>query len=149
MDLGAGTGVFCSVFHHLGVSSDKLIAVDLENPTHRGINAKEFWPIRRKNNYQPNPEDIVFIAWGTSGINDIVDDYVERGGKCIIILGEANVTYDPDKFMDQEDWMVKLHHVPGALSIYAEQLSINNNIRDQKISLLWILFEKYKTYMGY
>lgn len=149
VDLGAGNGIFCSVFHDLGVPGDKLIAIDLENPTHRGVNAKEFWRINRDNNYKLNPEDILFIAWGTTGIDTIVDDYVERGGKCIIILGETNVTYDPEKFMDQEDWMVELHHVPGPLSIYSEQLSINKNIRDLKVSLLWILFEKYKTYMGY
>jgi hypothetical protein len=156
VDLGAGTGVFCKVFNDLGVSSDKLITVDLENPTHisafgdtKSIKRREFWPVIRNNYYQPNPEDIVFIAWGTTGIDNIIDDYVKRGGKCIIILGETNVTYDPEKFIDQEDWMVKLHHVPGPLSIYAEQLSINKNIHDQKVSLLWILVEKYKTYMGY
>lgn len=149
VDIGAGNGVFCKVFNHLGIPNDKLIAVDIENPTHRGNNAKEFWHIHREDNYKPNPEDILFIAWGTSGINGIVDDYVERGGKCIIILGETNVTYDPEKFIDQEtekpkkDWTVELHHVPGALSIYAEQLSINKHM---KVSLLWTLFEKY---MGY
>ena len=159
VDLGAGTGLFCKVFHDLGVPGDKLIAVDITNPTHTPLDAsierKEFWHINLDNNYKPNPEDILFIAWGTSGIDDIVDDYVERGGKCIIILGETNVTYDPEQFMDsetekpKEDWWVELHHVPGALSIYAEQLSINKNIRDMKMGLLWILIEKYNTWMGY
>lgn len=157
VDLGAGTGAFCSVFNHLGVPADKLIAVDIENPTHTGNKSsvrKEFWPIVRDNDYQVNSEDILFIAWGTTGIDDIVDDYVERDGKCIIILGETNVTYDPEEFIDREtdkpkeNWIVDLHHVPGALSIYAEQLSINTNIKGYPSALLWVLVDYYNRYMN-
>ena len=56
---------------------------------------------------------------------------------------------DHETHKPKQDWMVELYHVPGPLSIYAEQLSINNNIHDMSVALLWILVEKYKTYMGY
>ena len=96
MDLGAGTGVFCKVFHHLGVPGDKLIAVDIENPTHRGINAKEFWHIHRDNNFKPNPQDILFIAWGTTGIDNIVEDYVgETPIAPLLILKKGELTGSP------------------------------------------------------
>ncbi|HSW77028.1 MAG TPA: hypothetical protein VLG50_08270 [Candidatus Saccharimonadales bacterium] len=32
IDLGAGTGLFCKVFNHLGIPNDKLVAVDLPDP---------------------------------------------------------------------------------------------------------------------
>lgn len=135
VDLGAGTGVFCLVFHHLGIPADKLIAVDIENPTHttafggttKSSVRKNFWPIVRNNDYKPDPNDILFIAWGAY-IDDVVTDYVKRGGKCVIILGETNVSYDPETFIEETDWIADLHHVPGPSSIHFERLSINKKV---------------------
>lgn len=129
VDFGAGTGVFCKVFNHLGIDKDKLIAVDRLRPSHTSEYSKNFWPIHRDNNYVVDIDDILFISWGTA-IGKVIDSYISRGGTTIILLGESDngCTFPSDYLKDRKDWEVKLHHVPGPASQYAEMLSVNIKI---------------------
>lgn len=114
-------------FNHLDIPEDKLIAVDLQNSSHISGESKNFWPIYRDDNYKVYCNDILFIAWGTYRLECIIYDYVEQGGKCIIILGEEErgCTFGPDFFVNNPNWKVELHKVPGPASLYSERLSIN------------------------
>ena len=125
VDFGAGTGLFCKVFHHLGISQDKLLAVDLHQPTH-AKQTKQFWPIHRDDDYHVDVNDILFVAWG-SGITNVIDDYVDSGGFCVMILGEVDYgcTTPANYFENIEGWDMELIHVPGPASAYTEHLSIN------------------------
>lgn len=128
IDLGAGTGLFCKVFNYLGIPEDKLLAID--HPTiscFKSLKSKNFWPIHREDNYQVDPNDILFIAWGVSTLKNIINDYVEKGGQCAIILGEegGNMTTDPEKFVEDSRWDIIIYKVPGPASLWSEELSIN------------------------
>ena len=127
VDIGGGTGLFCKVFNHLGIPENKLLAVDLSNPSHCSSESKNFWPIHREDDFKVDPNDILFIAWGVTKSHRIIDDYVERGGHCVIILGElgGNITTDPEMLIENPEWNVEIHEVPGPASLWFERLSIS------------------------
>ena len=135
VDLGAGTGVFCKVFNDMGIQENKLLAIDLIKPSHCSKHSRSFWPIYRYDNYKVDSNDILFIAWGLN-FEYIVDDYVKRGGHCVIILGElgGGLTFPPDFFLDDNDqpkdgWDVVLHKARSPLLSCCERLSINRRIK--------------------
>ncbi|HSW77029.1 MAG TPA: hypothetical protein VLG50_08275 [Candidatus Saccharimonadales bacterium] len=56
----------------------------------------------------------------------MIDDYVDRGGQCVIILGECgDLTTDPEKFLHDDRWDTVMYEVPAAASFCPETLSIN------------------------
>jgi len=138
IDFGAGTGIFAFMFNQMGISNDKILAIDIVKPTHSDKLQRNFWDICSKDNYKVDPHDILFISWGTD-VEKAVNSYIARGGKCVIILGEEgyNMSFPSDYFEDEEneytnddnlnrdEWEVNLIHVPGGLSQYSEYLSIN------------------------
>jgi hypothetical protein len=132
VDFGAGYGAFCKVFNHLGIPAEKLLAVDLIKSSHCIEKNDYFWPIHRDNNYIIDIDDILFIAWGTK-MDHILEDYITRGGSCVIILGEmtGGCTFPSDIFLDEKTresrvgWNVVLHEVNGPVSYCSERLSIN------------------------
>lgn len=133
VDFGAGTGLFCRVLNYLGVPQDKLIAIDKIRPSHDSPNSKKFWPIYREYNYKIDVNDILFVAWGVYNVGIFIDDYVMRGGFCVIILGEMDggCTLPSDYFIDEKtnqtraDWDIKLYEVSGPATFCNERLSIN------------------------
>ena len=125
VDFGAGSGLFCRVFHYLGIPPDKLFAVDFAVPLCGTYNNRQLWP--RSEDFVVNPRHILFIAWGL-GCAGFVRQYVASGGWCVIILGEpawGGCTYPVDTFRDEPAWTVNFQHVKGAASLSMEFLSIN------------------------
>lgn len=129
IDFGAGTGLFCKVFHHLGIPEDKLLAVELLKSSSLFCSPEslKFWPIHRDNDYIVNPDDILFIAWGVCKVESIVNDYVDRGGKCVIILGDFHGTCTVNhKMLEGKDgWIVETYKVPGPMLSFKDGLSIS------------------------
>jgi hypothetical protein len=127
IDMGAGTGLFCRVFHHLGIPENRLLAVDLPNPSHTSVLNKNFWPIHY-GAFEVGEDDILFIAWGVD--RSVIEDYVANGGQWVIILGEIDggCTVPADFFNDHVDWEVELHTVDGPASLWCERLSINRRL---------------------
>ena len=124
VDLGCGSGFFCFLLHHLGIPKHLLLAVDLPQPSHDTDKYKPQWNIHREENYRIAPSDILFVAWG-SGVKAQVDQYVQDGGDCVIILGEADCTFDCGYFDERADWDVAAHHVMGPASPSSEYLTFN------------------------
>lgn len=137
VDFGAGTGLFCKVFNYLGIPEEKLLAIDRIKPSHNNPKNKCFWTINHDDDYKVDIDDILFIAWGSCD-NYVIDNYVTRGGTCVIILGEewggctlssdyflVNHEGKPDDFMKNDGWDIKVHNVPGPASYYSEKISIN------------------------
>ena len=126
IDLGAGSGIFSYMFHQMGIPNDRIIAVDLEKPTHSNPEQRKFWNITKNSNFEFDPIDILFVAWG-SGIYGNVDKYCDNGGTCVIILGETGdgCTFPSDYLSENEQWTVESHHVPGPASAYSEYLTVN------------------------
>lgn len=137
IDLGAGSAIFASMFHQMGIPKDKIIAFDLKEPTHSNSKKRNFWKISTKKEYQIKPNDILFIGWGVYNIKEIIDKYCEDGGFCVILLGEDDgCTFSTNYFGDIENykdssypkrnnWNVKTHHVIGAATTYGESLTVN------------------------
>lgn len=125
VDLGCGSGLFCMLLHHCGIPADRLFAVDKVEPTHETGTYKPQWPIHRDDCFDVPPGDILFIAWGSHSVTPIVERYVEQGGTCVVILGEADCTFDCDYFSENKLWKVRSHHVPGPASQLSEFLTFN------------------------
>jgi hypothetical protein len=139
IDLGAGSGIFSYMFNEMGIPGDKILAVDMKIPTHTNPEKRNFWPIHNCDNYVADKNDILFIAWGIYALDTIVSDYNERGGTCVIIVGEMDgCTYSPGKFLEYGDdhfyiypyvpkneWTVNTHFVPAAAKLSSETLSVN------------------------
>lgn len=144
IDVGAGSGVFAHILCELGIPKEKIIAFDLEEPTHKLEGQRTFWNITHTVDIKPT--DVIFVAWG-SGTTRIVDQYMSNGGKCVIILGELcyGCTFPADYFVENSDcsfddgsndnenpvntrsssWDIDMYHVPGPASNHGEHLSIN------------------------
>ncbi len=129
VDLGAGSGFFCLALHHLGIPAEKLFAVDRMEPTH-GQYHKLLWPIWREYHYVVPKNDILFIAWGTSGHIDVLEEFIAKGGSKVIILGEwgNDCTLASDYFRKNKAWKSTLIHVIGPASYFNEHLSMNVKI---------------------
>lgn len=125
----------------MGIPKEKIVAIDLENPTHMHPKQRKFWEITLLNNYEIKPYDILFVAWG-SGIGQQVNNYAENGGKCVILLGETKdgCTFPSDYFIPDKydlekkeikienpvsEWESESHHVIGPASQYSEYLTVN------------------------
>ena len=149
------SGIFTYVFHQLGVPTENLLPNHLLKPSHRNSEQRIFWPptLVEELDFQVDPNDIIFIAWGSS-VGKVVNSYVERGGFCVIIQGEEDggCTFPSDYFTcsllgedDEEDkgegesesefgrnpkpgWEVQFHEVPAAAKYSAEILSINRKV---------------------
>jgi hypothetical protein len=136
VDLGAGTGIGAYMFAHAGIPQDSIVALDLPVQTHRMDTQRSFWPIVHE--YDIKPQDILFVGWGY-GTDNVVEDYINRGGTCVIILGESGggCTFPADHFQHGVDldsateskeypgWTVVMTHVPGPASQYSECISVN------------------------
>lgn len=124
VDLGAGSGMFCKVLHHLGIPEDKLLAVDLPRPNY-GTYHKTFWPILRAENSVVPRRAILFVAW-SGGTEPIIRRFLKRGGRYLILLGEVDgCTLSSDLLMGDSKWNVQLVSVRGPAS-YMEYLSLNS-----------------------
>lgn len=133
VDIGAGTGNFCKVLNHLGIPGDKLLAVDVKYSIHN-----MFWPIILEANFKVDINDILFIAWVIDDIENILKDYINRGGKYVIIIGKlrSGCTLAADWFLNEESdqpiegWNVEMYDIPGPISYYQERLTINIKLLD-------------------
>ena len=126
--------MFTWLLYRKGIPCDKLVALDLpeEDKTHRF--RSKFWNIRT--DYDISKDDIIFIGWGGSGIDDIIFKYINEGGKCIIIQGEIGYcTFTTDYISDnpeyKEDWETYDYLVAPSLSCYHDHLTVNTKY-DQK-----------------
>jgi len=130
VDLGAGSGVFCSIFHELGIPKDNILAIEHSQSRHRLENQRKFWDVIVDDEFVADKEDVIFIAWGL-GQDCVLEKYIEDGGKCVIILGESNTgcTLPSNWFYvnDYEGWTTKTKGVPAACSFYpaTEFLTVN------------------------
>lgn len=135
VDMGAGSGVFCMMFHDAGIPAHKLLAIDKTIPIECWKTTNTFWEIARDDDFEVPIDDIFFVAWGgyQGGIVERLESYIERGGWCVIILGETDggCTLPCDYLVDDGEWNSVLIHVDGPASAYAEHLSIN--IRQAKV----------------
>jgi hypothetical protein len=115
------------VFNYLGIPEDKLLAVDLTNPSHCKSKQKKFWPIHRDDEFKVDPDDILFIAWGVTNTEKTLYDYIDRGGHCIIILGELGegLTLDPEILEGKDDWIIESHEISSPMGSCMERLVIS------------------------
>lgn len=152
IDMGAGSGVFCMMLHDAGIPADKLIAIDKNEPIPCYKTTNTFWNIIRDDEFRVPINDIFFMAWGgCGGIEQRLYDYINRGGWCVIILGEIKdgCTFPSDYLEDNEDWNSVLIHVGGPASCYAEFLSINTRKAPLKIYCEHINCWQYAVSSGY
>ncbi len=132
IDFGSGSGIFAYMFNQMGIPEDKIVAVDLPEPTHSNEKQRNFWSIHREENYQVDTNDIFFIGWGCGCYNNVVS-YCERKGKCVIILGEydgctfSSGFFIKDNYNNTEytNYEVNDYSVPGAATRYGELLTVN------------------------
>lgn len=129
VDFGAGSGIFTFMFNQIGIPKNNLIAIDLVNPTYSDKSQRIFWNIDRTDSYNINQHDILFISWGTE-MEFIVDQYISKGGICVIILGEldSGCTFPSDYIINSgynSEFNTEIHHVVGLYSIYQEHISVN------------------------
>lgn len=127
VDLGAGSGVFCMMFHDAGVPTDKLLAIDKETPVKCWQTTNTYWPITRDDAFDVPIRDILFLAWGGGDSNLRLDSYIKRGGWCVVILGELGdgCTFPSDYLVEDEEWESTIIHVDSPAFCNAEHLSIN------------------------
>lgn len=129
VDFGCGSGIWCLLLNNAGIPKDSLIGVDLPDENKNLHNfGRKYYDIIYDNNYQVDKNDIFFIAWGYID-EKIIDDYVSRGGKCIIILGEdrGGCTHPSgDYFINKNNLKVKITKViAGVSTITPDILSLN------------------------
>lgn len=129
VDFGAGSGLWSLLLNHAGIPKESLIAVDLpEENKHIHKFTRKYYDIIESKNYKVDSNDIFCILWGYIDKN-IIDDYIKRGGKCIIILGEeSNGCTNPpgDLFIHDNRWDVtSVGVVPGAYTWIEDILSLN------------------------
>jgi hypothetical protein len=141
IDIGAGTGLFCSVLHYLGVQKECLVAFDEKTPSHRSEKSKQFWPIVHDFTFDYE-NDILLIAWGcpTQEMEYIVDNFVLHGGKHVVLIGEQHpdMTFGWNYFtcdetgirtknnIDVSHWSTQSIHINGPASYYSERVSVNS-----------------------
>lgn len=130
VDFGAGSGIWELLLHDAGICKESLVAIDLPKEKKTHIFSQIYWPIQEISDYQVDINDILFIAWGSvsNRTSCVVDDYVERGGKCVILLGERDggCTYpSTDHFQEKDNWHIEEVHVPAGASYYPEALTFN------------------------
>lgn len=95
IDVGAGTGLYSALLHRMGIPKEKMIALDLEERTHRPKEVThDFYPI--VTSVDIKPIDALLIVWGC-GCDKIVDKYAKTG-TCVIVQGEGRggCTYPTD-----------------------------------------------------
>lgn len=143
VNVGAGSGVWEYLLQDMGISGESLVAIDVPDTekTHRF--AKRFYNITEvnKGEYQTPIEDVLIIMWGY-GMTNIVTDYVNRGGWCVILLGEsyeAATHPSGDEFthgsLNDRNWVTQsISVVGGAGSCCRDILSLN--IRPDRSNIL-------------
>lgn len=119
IDMGAGSGVFCWLLQRAGIPKEKLVAVDLPEDRKTQEFICCYWDgIIRDESYTPNPEDLLFVAWGyEQDEEDVVgapfiscwspvQRYIDAGGQCVMILGEdeGGVTTSCDAMKSVPGW---------------------------------------------
>lgn len=64
--------------------------------------------------HRPDPRKTLLISWGRS-IDYVVDDYVDQGGRCVIVIGEGEqgCTYYADEFKLRQKHGFKLSLQPA------------------------------------
>ena len=127
IDLGAGSGVFTWLFNRKGIPADKLVALDLNQDDKTHTFELSFWPTTTA--YKINKDDIIFIAWGIHRMEEIVDNYILDGGRCVIIQGEYGCTFQPDFISDNSkyntEWITSIYRVAPGLSCTGDDLTVN------------------------
>lgn len=127
VDVGAGSGIWELLLHNRGVHADKLLSIDLPNEKKTHKFKHVYWDIQEIENYSVDINDILFVAWGY-GVRNIIDDYVNRGGKCVILLGEQEggcTSPGTDYFENKKDWIVFEVYVVAGMSCIPECLTLN------------------------
>ena len=126
VDMGAGSGLFCLMFHDAGVPADKLLAIDKIKPSKQWKTTHQFWPIQHCDDFEVPIDDIFFLAWGGETKSRLTS-YIERGGWCVVILGEDDdgCTFPADYLAENDEWHYISIYVDGLASFDAERLSIS------------------------
>jgi precorrin-6B methylase 2 len=62
VDFGAGSGVFSHLLALRGVPRKRIVAVELDQPTHGSPNQRQFFPLTR--GYTIKPVDMLLLCWG-------------------------------------------------------------------------------------
>jgi hypothetical protein len=97
-----------------------IVSVDRKKATHSF--KKQFMPVIREE-YTVHPDDVLMIMWGY-GMSGIVDDYVRRGGWCVILIGESQCGctdpsgdyFSTDGEFQALNWNIREEIVPGGAS---------------------------------
>jgi hypothetical protein len=91
IDYGAGTGIYCLLLEALGIPRDKLIALD------RIDDDRAFYPLTVSKNFDFQPDDCIFIAWGHG---QDLRSCIQAGCHCFIFQGEKSggCTFPVDYF---------------------------------------------------
>jgi hypothetical protein len=129
IDLGAGTGIYSLLLSDMGIPRERMIAVDLTKKTHK--TCRELYPVVIDDQYRLDPEDVVLIVWGVDTHHCRLDRYVEEGGTCVILQGEADgCTLETGWFEDKPEWKIyEKGGLPSAVSSYAETITINTRYK--------------------
>lgn len=63
-------------------------------------------------------EDVFFMSWGYGGCGKYIDEFVEHGGRAVVILGEGSYgcTVSADRFYYAEGWKVRVRSASTACS---------------------------------
>lgn len=114
-DVGAGSGLWLMLMNVYGLPSDRLHGIELDKDKVKNKFEKQYWPINFDSNAKADPTGILFISWGF-GMTHIVYDFIQRGGKYVIILGETKKRgglSEPagDHFRNNKKWNVTLFNV--------------------------------------
>lgn len=132
VDFGAGSGLFSLLLNDAGIPKDSLIAIDKSDKNKKLHKfGRKYFDIIEDENYKVDPNDIFFVAWGFIHGNAL-EDYIEKGGRCVIILGEneGGCTHPSgDYFKDDKEWNVINIKVPAGANIWkGDILSYNTKI---------------------
>jgi hypothetical protein len=134
VDFGCGSGIWCALLNDAGIPRDKIIAVDLPADKKTHTFELQYWDkIIEDVNYNTNPNDILFISWGSMS-DSIIEDYVNKGGRWVIILGEREAATSPsyNHFGNDSDgndgdseWEITTIRVPGSCTFLSDGLTLN------------------------
>ena len=127
-DYGSGSGLLIHLLKLIGCDA---YGVDYHHYTNEWGNVGKFCRpkvyVMSEDQIFHVPSDHIFlISWGYIN-RDPINDYIERGGKCVIIIGEDDegCTHPPyDLFNDMSDWTCQIIEIPNFYGIYTK-MSIN------------------------
>lgn len=119
VDVGCGSGIFERLLYGNDIFSEipgqLLIGIDLPCSEKTHNFGKKYWEITESSSYEVDPDDVFFVAWGWLS-NDILEKYIDSGGKYVIILGESEggcTNPHSDYFSGNCEWEVRTERVTG------------------------------------